>query len=137
MCNQNKLLKEFLNKGDIFAAEAGISLKEICDGKAVAEMTVGAQHLNAGGVCQGGALFTLADLAIAGVMNSHGKLSFSIQTSITFVHSALVGDHLTAIATEVENHHKLPCCEVKVTNQEGKLICSLTAIAYRKDKPIP
>ena len=31
---------------------------------AIAEMTVTNEHLNGGNVCQGGALFTLADLAI-------------------------------------------------------------------------
>lgn len=130
-------LKEFLNKGDIFAAESGVQLTEISEGRAVAEMIVTEHHLNAGGVCQGGVLFTLADLAIAGVMNSHGKLSFSIQTSISFLHSALPGDHLRAEAVEVFNHHKIPYCEVKVINQNGDLVCALTAMSFRKDKPIP
>ena len=130
-------LIDFLNEGDIFAAEAGIRLTEISEGRAVAEMTVSRHHLNAGGVCQGGALFTLADLAVAGVMNSHGKLSFSIQTSISFLHSAVVGDRLTAVATEVADHRKIPYCEVKVTNQDGKVVCALTAMAFRKDQPIP
>ena len=130
-------LKEFLNKGDVFAAEAGVRLTEVAEGRAVAEMTVAECHLNAGGVCQGGALFTLADLAVAGVMNSHGKLSFSIQTSISFLRSAMPGDHLRAEATEVMNHHRIPYCEVKVTNQHGDLVCALTAMSFRKDKPIP
>lgn len=130
-------LIDFLNEGDIFAAEAGIRMTEIFEGRAVAEMTVSRHHLNAGGVCQGGALFTLADLAVAGVMNSHGKLSFSIQTSISFLHSAVVGDRLTAVATEVADHRKIPYCEVKVTNQDGKMVCALTAMAFRKDQPIP
>ena len=130
-------LKDFLNKGDVFAADSGVSITELSEGRCVAEMTVTNQHLNAGGVCQGGALFTLADLAIAGVMNSHGKLSFSIQTSISFLHSALPGDHLTAVATEVFDHHRIPFCEVKVTNQNGDLVCVLTAMSFRKDRPIP
>ena len=130
-------LKDFLNKGDVFAADSGVSITELSEGRCVAEMTVTNQHLNAGGVCQGGALFTLADLAIAGVMNSHGKLSFSIQTSISFLHSALPGDRLTAVATEVFDHHRIPFCEVKVTNQNGDLVCVLTAMSFRKDRPIP
>jgi hypothetical protein len=36
------------------------------------------KHLNAGGVCQGGALFTLADLAFAAVANSRGRLTLSL-----------------------------------------------------------
>ena len=85
-------LKEFLNQSDRFAANVGARLTEVEEGRAVAEMTVTKEHLNAGGVCQGGALFTLADLALAAVMNSHGKLTFSIESTISFLHSAVEGD---------------------------------------------
>lgn len=54
-------LKDFLNEKDIFAANAGMELVEVREGYSRAVMTVGKSHLNAGGVCQGGALFTLAD----------------------------------------------------------------------------
>ena len=63
-------IKEFLNKGDIFAAKVGAQLTMIGEGCAEAVMTVTHDHLNAGGVCQGGAIFTLADLALAAVMNN-------------------------------------------------------------------
>ena len=61
-------IKDFLNKGDVFAARAGVQLTEVNEGYARAEMVVTEAHLNAGGVCQGGAIFTLADLAIAAVL---------------------------------------------------------------------
>ena len=48
--------KDFLNENDRFAVNAGAMLTEIRDGYARAEMTVTREHLNAGGVCQGGAL---------------------------------------------------------------------------------
>ena len=137
MSNSQVSLIDFLNEGDVFAAHSGIQLTEISKGKAVAQMTVGSNHLNAGGVCQGGVLFTLADLAVAGVMNSRGKLTFSVQSSISFVRSATVGDRLTAEATEVNNHPKLPTIDVRIFNQDKQLIATLTAIGYRKDKPIP
>ena len=130
-------LKEILNTNDRFAACNGIQLTEVKEGYARAEMTVGSDHLNAGGVCQGGALFTLADLALAAVMNSHGRMTFGIGSSISFLHSAKVGDHLVAEAIETLNHHKIPYCEVKVKNQNGDLICAITGTAYRKDAPMP
>ena len=52
-------------KNDRFAMEAGIKLTEVRPGYAKAELKVNEHHLNAGNVVQGGALFTLADLAIA------------------------------------------------------------------------
>lgn len=56
-------IQQFLNTNDHFAVAAGCRIIEIGEGRAVATMLVTHEHLNAGGVCQGGALFTLADLA--------------------------------------------------------------------------
>lgn len=125
-------LKDLLNRNDRFAAVNGIQLTEIREGYACAQMTVTHDHLNGGNVCQGGALFTLADLAFAAVTNSHGLLTFGIQSSITFVQSALEGDTLFAEATETVNHHKIPYCEVKIYNQHRQLVAVFTGMAYRK-----
>ncbi|MBR0036248.1 MAG: PaaI family thioesterase [Bacteroidales bacterium] len=125
-------LLEFLNQKDRMAASNGICLTEIREGYAKAEMTVEERHLNGGDVCQGGALFTLADLAVAAVMNSHGLLTFGIENTIAYHNSGRLGDHLTAEATLTLNHHKLPYCEVKVWNQKGDLVASCTGLAYRK-----
>lgn len=131
-------IKELLNRTDRFAAKAGCKLTEVDEHHAVAVMTVTENHLNGGNVCQGGALFTLADLAFAAVTNSRGHLSFGVQSSITFSQSARLGDHLIAECVETFPHHRLPYCEVKVRNQEGKLICSFTGMAYSKsDQALP
>ena len=125
-------LKEFLTRGDRFAANNGCILKEVREGYARAELIVTEEHLNAGGVCQGGAYFTLADIALAAVMNSRGMLTFGLENNIVFLKSAKVGDTLIAEATEVFNHHKIPYVDVRITNQNGDLCCVVTGIAYRK-----
>ena len=129
-------IQELLNKNDRFAANAGCRIMEVDNQHAVAEMTVTSQHLNGGNVCQGGALFTLADLAIAALMNCQGQLTFGISNSIMFVSSAHEGDILRAEAVNVCNHHKIPSVEVRVTNQEGQLICHVTGMGYRKNVAI-
>ena len=125
-------LKEFLSQGDRFAANAGCVLKEVRTGYARAELIVTPDHLNAGGVCQGGAYFTLADIALAAVMNSREQLTFGIENNIVFLKSAKVGDVLIAEATEVFNHHKIPYVDVRITNQNGDLCCVVTGLTYRK-----
>jgi acyl-CoA thioesterase len=130
-------IQELLNRTDRFAANAGCSITEVDAQHAVAEMTVTAQHLNGGNVCQGGALFTLADLAIAALMNYQGNLTFGINNSIMYVSSAKEGDKLRAEAISVANHHKIPAVEVRVTNQNGQLICHVTGMGYRKATPLP
>ena len=125
-------IRELLNHADRFAANAGCKITEVDAGHAVAEMIVSKEHLNGGNVCQGGALFTLADLAIAALMNHQGQLTFGISNSIMFVSSAKEGDVLRAEAVSVADHHKIPAVEVRVTNQEGRLICHVTGMGYRK-----
>lgn len=125
-------IKDLLNKNDRFAANAGCQIIEVNEQRAVATMKVENQHLNGGNVCQGGALFTLADLAIAALMNCQGQLTFGIHNSIMFVSSAREGDVLTAEAVQVCDHHKIPTVEVRVTNQDGRLICHVTGMGYRK-----
>lgn len=129
-------IQEILNTIDRFAANAGCRVTEMDEHHAVAEMTVTKVHLNAGGVCQGGALFTLADLAMAALMNWQGNLTFGISSNVMFISSAVEGDRLRAEAVPLADHHKLPAVEVRVTNQEGKLICHLTGMGYRKEVPL-
>ena len=95
------------------------------------------RHLNGGGVCQGGAIYTLADIAFAAVTNSHGILSLGLSNTITFLKSAQLGDTITAECTELLNHHKLPYCDIKITNQHGELLAVMTGLAYRMKKDFP
>ena len=130
-------IKEILNHTDRFAKSAGCMITEVDEHHAIAVMTVTQAHLNGGHVCQGGALFTLADLAIAALMNYQGQLTFGISNNITFVTSAYEGDTLKAEAVFVANHHKIPSVEVRVTNQNGALICHVTGMGYRQSIPLP
>lgn len=77
-------LKEYLSEKDRFASAAGVELLEIKEGYARARMLVQPKHLNGGGVCQGGAIFTLADLAFAAAANSHQTLTLSVSSNISF-----------------------------------------------------
>ena len=123
--------KEFF-KSDRFAMNAGVELLEVKLGFAKARMLVTNEHLNAGGVCQGGALFTLADLAFAAVANSHDQLTLSINANITFIRSVKEG-YVYAEAVEVFNHHRIPYIEVRLVDEAGELIGVMTSSGYRKD----
>ena len=128
-------IKEFM-KGDRFAELTGVELLEVGNGYAKARMDIKPMHYNGGGVCQGGAIFTLADLAFAAATNSHGRLTFSITSSINFFKSERTG-FLYAEAKEVFDHKRLANCEVKVTNEAGELIATFNGTGYRKDTPLP
>ena len=71
-------------KNDLFAENAGVVLLEVRKGYSKTKLEVKPEHLNAGARTQGGAIFTLADLALAAAANSHGTLAFSLLTSSLF-----------------------------------------------------
>lgn len=123
-------LKELLGN-DRFAVQAGAELLEIQLGYAKARMLVTSNHLNGGGVCQGGALFTLADLAFAAVANSRSNLTLSLNANITFLRAVTKG-YVYAEAVEVFNHRKAPFVEVRLTDESGELVAMFTSSGYRK-----
>lgn len=128
-------INEFL-QGDKFAVNAGVELLETGNGYAKARMEITPMHLNGGGVCQGGAIFTLADLAFAAATNSHARLTLSITSNINFFKAESKG-FLYADAKEVFSHKRLANCEVNITNEAGELIATFNGAGYRKDTELP
>lgn len=127
-------LKEFF-KDDRYAAFSGVELLEVDPGYARAKMEIREMHLNAGNVVQGGAIFTLADLAFAAAVNAYGNLAMSIESSIRYFKGVGSGT-LYAEARTVNLHPKLAVLEVRVTNERDDLIAVFTATAYRKNVPL-
>ncbi|MCC8198920.1 MAG: PaaI family thioesterase [Tannerellaceae bacterium] len=128
-------IQDFL-KGDSFALFAGIELIEVTKGYAKARMKIQPMHLNGGRVCQGGAIFTLADLAFAAATNSHGKMTLSVTSTIHFFKAESQG-FLYAEAKEILDHKRLSHCEVVITNNAGELVATFTGTGYRKEKILP
>ena len=128
-------LSEFL-LNDRFARQAGAEILTIEPGYAKVRMEVTPDHLNAAGVCQGGALFTLADLAFAAVANSYGQITLSLSANITFLKAASNG-WLYAEAREVHHHTRIPYIEVRIAQEDGTLIAIMTSSGYRKKDILP
>lgn len=128
-------LSEFL-LNDRFARQAGAEILTIEPGYAKVRMEVTPDHLNAAGVCQGGALFTLADLAFAAVANSYGQITLSLSANITFLKAASNG-WLYAEAREVHHHNRIPYIEVRIAQENGTLIAIMTSSGYRKKDILP
>lgn len=127
-------LQERLNNEDRFAKSIGAQLVEVREGYARARLTITELHLNGAGVCQGGVIYTLADLAFAAVANCHGILSLGISNTITFIKSAQLGETINAECIEQVNHHRLPYCDIKVSNEQGETLAIMTGLAYRMKK---
>jgi acyl-CoA thioesterase len=129
-------LKNFLAAGDRFAAHSGIELLTVEPGHAITRLTVQPWHLNAVGLVQGGAIFTLADFAFAAASNSRGTVAVGINASITYQNPARVGE-LTAEAKEVGCNPKLASYTVTVKGTADQVIAIFQGLVYRKDAPMP
>jgi acyl-CoA thioesterase len=124
-------IKEFF-KRDKFAEHCGIELLEVAKGYSKAKMEVTANHLNGVGTVQGGAIFTLADLAFAAASNSHGTVAVAINVNISFV-KALKTGILFAEAKETSINPKLATYDVRVTDDKANLIAIFEGMVYKKD----
>jgi acyl-CoA thioesterase len=122
-------------RADRFAAANGIKLVEVGEGRARTRMRVRPEHLNGARVVQGGAIFTLADLAFAAACNSHGTVALALDVSITFARAATKGT-LTAEAREVALSRKVSVVNVEVRDGRGELVAAFRGTAYRKDLPV-
>jgi acyl-CoA thioesterase len=122
-------------KADRFAAVSGIRLVEMGEGRAVTRMRIRPEHLNGAGVVQGGAIFTLADLAFAAACNSHGNVALALDVSITFARAA-TGGALTAEAREIALSRKISVVRVEVRDRAGELVAAFRGTAYRKEEPV-
>jgi len=120
---------------DQFARENGMRAVEVRPGYARTEMTVEPRHLNAVGILQGGALFTLADLAFAAASNSYGVVAVACQADISCF-KAVTSGKLTAVAEEVSRTRKLSTCVVRISNEDGELVALFKGIAYIKGSPL-
>ena len=65
-------LKDFINTNDTFGKSNRMQLETVKEGYAEAVMKITENSCNAVGTVQGGAIFTLADMAFAGAANSFG-----------------------------------------------------------------
>ena len=109
-CTESQRIAAFFER-DHFAGENGIRVVEVRPGFARTEMAVESRHLNSIGILQGGALFTLADLAFA----------VACQADVTWFKAVQLGA-LTAAVEEISRTRGLSTCLVRVTDQDQNLV---------------
>jgi len=119
-------------KNDRFADFIGIERVFCKDGYWTARLTVAENHLNGLGMAQGGALFTLADYAFAIASNSDGRTSTGLQTTMSFISPAQLGDILIAHVREVSRRKTISLYEIEIRNEQTDQLVSLfTGTGFR------
>jgi len=121
---------------DRFAATNGVEIAELAPGRARTVLQVERRHLNSIGIVQGGAVFTLADLAFALACNSRGRVGVAVNTNLSFLKPTPAGT-LYAEATEISRSRRISSCTVRVTNDSDELVALFQGTAYIKTEPFP
>lgn len=121
---------------DRFAAENGVTLDALDDGRAVTSLTLGDRHRNAFGGVMGGAIFTLADFAFAALTNGRGRLTVAQQVSINYL-SAPKGSRLVATARYRKDGRTSCVVDVDVSDDTGRDIAQFTGLGFKMPPPSP
>lgn len=134
MTNADLLYSQFQH--DLFARHVGIEIEEIRPGYARVTATVQQNMLNSLGTTHGGAVFTIADFALAIASNSHGEAAVATNVSINFIKATETGDVLIATATEENRTRKTGLYRIEVKTKNGDKVALATASVYRLGKPL-
>jgi acyl-CoA thioesterase len=128
-----RVVKQMLER-DTFSAWLGLELLEVRPRYAAVRIAVRPDMMNGFGVCHGGVTFALADSAFAFAANTHGRVTVSIDNSITYPAAVSTGDVLTAVATEEGAANRIAFYAVRVVNQHGSVVALFRGTVYRTQR---
>jgi len=118
-------LKE-LGKNEPVASFLGLKLLELSHGFARVSMVMKPEYINFNGMIFGGIISAVADQAFAYATNSVINPNVASQFNIHFIAAAGEKDELSAECRVVKSGKRVCVSEIRVTNQEGKLIATAT-----------
>jgi acyl-CoA thioesterase len=116
---------------DTFSKWLGLTLIDVRPRRATVRATVRPEMVNGFGVAHGGIAYSIADSALAFASNTHGKVTMSIESTITYPLSVQVGDVLTAIAKSEVETNRLGFYRVTVRNQKDEIVALMKSTVYK------
>ncbi|HUF87711.1 MAG TPA: PaaI family thioesterase [Thermohalobaculum sp.] len=112
-------------RGDGFNAQIGpIGFAELGDNRWCASLELDARHINVGGVCHGGVLLSLADVAMgaATFAAGGGRPCATIQLDAHFLAAAKSGQRLLALATQLRKVRELSFMQCEIWSGERHVL---------------
>ena len=122
---------------DTFSRWLGLEVVELAPGRCLCRLTVRDDMVNGFGVAHGGIAFSLADSAFAFACNMHGRITMSIENSITYPAPVRPGDILTATAGMETESKRLGFYRALVVNQRGETVALFRGTAYKTSQEHP
>lgn len=134
MEKHDDIIRNKMYANDEFSKWLGIDVVKVEPGFCELKMKVRDEMTNGFKIAHGGITYSLADSALAFASNSHGKKAVSVETSISHTQSVSAGDTLVARAQEEHRSDKIGVYQVKITNQDNKLVALFKGVVYRTQK---
>jgi acyl-CoA thioesterase len=122
-------------KDDRYLMLTGIAIDEVDVDAAVLSFEIADMHLNAAGIVQGGATYTLADSAFAVASNvghlarKEKKITVSQSASISYLKPPK-GKRLIATAEKISGGNRVSVYNIDVTDELGTNVAHMTGNAY-------
>jgi acyl-CoA thioesterase len=119
---------------DVFSRWLGVEVLDVGLARVTLRMAVREDMTNGFGVCHGGVTFAFADSALAFACNTGGKITVSIENSMTYPATVRVGDVLQAEAEEEASSQRLAYYRVRVTKSDGSVVALFRGTVFRTDR---
>jgi acyl-CoA thioesterase len=116
---------------DLFSQWLGITVVDVRPRTATVRATVRPEMVNGFGVTHGAIAFAIADSAFAFACNTHGRVTVSIENSITYPMAIMPGDVLTAVAESESESNRLGYYRAVVRNQKDEVVALFRGTAYK------
>jgi acyl-CoA thioesterase len=121
-----------------FAQTFNMQLLELDDGHSVVEMSYDPTLAdNIYERAHGGAVYGLIDEAFETAGQTDGTIAVAMNVNVTYIASPEKNTRLRAEANRISQTKKTAGYDIKITDQNGQLIATCQALAYRTGKPIP
>lgn len=132
-----KALFEAVQK-EPFAKQLSMELVELEDGHSIVAMDYLPEMMdNMYGRTHGGATYALIDEAFETACQTDGTIAVALNVNVTYVSSPKPGCRLRAEAKRFSQTKQTAGFNIQVTDQNGSLIATCQAVAFRTGKPIP
>lgn len=103
---------------DLLGMDVGVVEPGHCE----ISLTVRPEMLNGHGVCHGGILFTLADMAMALATNAGESTNVATHAEIDFVEAVQPGTRLVASAQRRHSRGKQTITDIRISDSDGRVV---------------
>lgn len=121
MKTPEEIVQIMMNK-DAFSQWLNVEIVELGLGYSKLKSVLHRDMLNGFEIVHGGITYSLSDTALAFAANSYGFKCVSIETSISHIRPAYLGDTLFISGEEIHKGKSFAIYSVTITNQKDELI---------------